>query len=208
VLPDPELLSFFTGAGLPLDDALRAQAHRDAWDADAAFQKAPQLARYRAWAKGTGGPRLLESIVVLSEYWWRHLHHDLPTLLDDDAVLEQIYDTYHVYQRVPHALPAPLGEPTTSAGLWVELVLAIAGLAIAATDAGWRRLVLVLGVGLVSSAVDIWVSYAGDPLETGRHLTGPFARLAVFAILSAGIGADVIVRRMRAARAASGTAVT
>jgi hypothetical protein len=204
VLPDPELLSYFTAAGMPLDDALRAQAHRDAWDGDAAFQNAPQLARYRAWAKGTGSRRLLESMVVLAPYWWRHLHHDLPTVLDDDAVLRQIYDYYHVYDRLPHAFPAPLGEPTTTTGLWVELALAIAGLGIAVTEVRWRRLVLLLAVGLLSSAVDVWVSYAGDPLEVGRHLVGPFARLSVFAVLSVAIGADVLMRRVRAARDTSG----
>jgi hypothetical protein len=190
VLPDAGITHWFVQGGMPLDDALRGRTNHNAWDDNEAFLQAPNLARYRTWARGTGGRRLLISMVVLAPEWWKRLHHEMPNILRDE---NQAYDSYHVFDRFPHHMPAPLGTPRTPAGLWFALLLAIAGIATAATDPRRRLLAYFAAVGLLSAAVDVWCSYVGDPMEVNRHLVGPLARLNVFVIIAVAIGADVLV---------------
>jgi hypothetical protein len=68
--------------------------------------------------------------------------------------------------------------------------LAIAGVALAATDRRRRIVALFGAVGLVSAMVDIYVSYVGDAIEVNRHLVGPLARLAVMTIICVVLGIE------------------
>lgn len=192
VLPDAGLTRWFTEGGMPLDDALRGRTDRNAWDDDEAFLRAPELARYRAWARGPGGRRLLLSMVVRSPDWWTRFHKDLPGILGDD---DRAYDSYAVFARFPHHLPAPFGTPRTSAGLWAGLLLGAAGLGLAAADRRRRLLGAVVAAGLLSAIVDVWCSYVGDPMEVDRHLVGPLARLSVLVIVAVALGADTAIAR-------------
>jgi hypothetical protein len=195
VLPDAGLTRWFTEGGMPLDDALRGRTNRNAWDDDEAFLRAPELARYRAWARGPGARRLLLSMVVRAPDWWTRLHQDLPGILGDD---DRAYDSYAVFDRFPHHLPAPFGTPRTSAGLWAGLLLAAAGLGLAASDPRRRLLAAVVAAGLLSAIVDVWCSYVGDPMEVDRHMVGPLSRLGVLVIVAIALGADTaIARRQR-----------
>ncbi len=194
VLPDADLTRWFVAGGMPLDDALRGRTGHNAWDDDEAFLRAPELARYRTWARGPGSRRLLLSMVVRSPVWWERLHHDLPGILGED---DRAYDSYAVFDRFPHYLPAPLGTPRTNAGLWAGLVLAAAGLGLAAADRRRRLLAAVVAAGLLSAAVDIWCSYVGDPMEVNRHMVGPLARLSVLIIVAVALGADAVSARLR-----------
>jgi hypothetical protein len=190
VLPDPGITHWFVQGGMPLDAALRGRTNHNAWDDNEAFLRAPELARYRTWARGAGGRRLLISMVALAPEWWNRLHHEIPNILRDG---NQGYDSYHVFDRFPHHMPAPFGTPRTPAGLWVGLLLAIAGLATAAADPRRRLLAYFAGVGLLSTVIDVWCSYVGDPMEVNRHLVGPLVRLNVFVIIAIALGADVLV---------------
>ncbi len=195
VLPDAGLTKWFADGGMPLDDALRGRTGHNAWDDGEAFLRAPELARYRVWARGPGGRRLLLSMVVRAPDWWKRLHHDLPGILGED---DRAYDSYAVFARFPHHLPAPFGTPRTNAGLFGGLLLAAAGLGIAASDRRRRLLAAVVGAGLVSAIVDIWCSYVGDPMELNRHMVGPLARLTVLVIVAVALGADTAgARRQR-----------
>jgi hypothetical protein len=194
VLPDAGLTKWFAAGGMPLDDALRGRVNRNAWDDGEAFLRAPELARYRVWARGTGGRRLLLSMVVRWPDWWKRLHHDLPGILGED---DRAYDNYAVFDRFPHHLPAPFGTPRTNAGLWVGLLLAAAGLGLAAADRRRRLLVAVVAAGLLSAIVDIWCSYVGDPMEVNRHMVGPLARLSVLVIVAVALGADAAITRLQ-----------
>jgi hypothetical protein len=196
VLPDAGLTSWFAAGGMPLDDALRGRISRNAWDDGEAFLRAPELARYRAWARGAGGRRLLLSMVVRSPDWWKRLHHDLPGILGDD---NRAYDSYGVFARFPHHVPPPLGTPRTNAGLWAELLLAAAGLGLAAADPRRRLLAGVVAAGLCSAIVDIWCSYVGDPMEVNRHMVGPLSRLSVLVIVGVALGADATRARLHRA---------
>jgi len=40
--------------------------------------------------------------------------------------------------------------------------------------------------------VDLYLTFAGDSLEVGRHLVGPLDRLSVMLVISIAIGADAI----------------
>jgi hypothetical protein len=196
VLPDAGLTRWFAEGGMPLDDALRGRTNHNAWDDNEAFLHAPELARYRTWARGPGGHRLLLSMVVRWPDWWTRLHHDLPGILGED---DRAYDSYAVFDRFPHHMPAPVGTPRTNAGLWAGLLLATAGLGLAAGDRRRRLLVVVVGAGLLSAVVDIWCSYVGDPMEVNRHMVGPLARLSVLVIVAVALGADAATARLQRA---------
>jgi hypothetical protein len=192
VLPDASLTKWFAQGGMPLDDALRARTSHNSWDDGEAFLRAPNLARYRSWARGAGSRRLFLSMVLRWPFWWNRLHHELPNILHDT---NQAYDSYGVFNRFPQHLPPPLGEPRTNAGLWGLMLLAAAGLGAAALERRRRLLVAVAAVGLLSAFVEIWASYAGDAMEVNRHLVGPLARLNVLLILAIALGADAVVAR-------------
>ncbi len=197
VLPHPSITKFFVQGGMPLDDALRARTGKNAWDDNSAFLDAPNLAKYRTSARGPGGRRLLESMVVLAPDWWNDLHHELPNILKQPNTE---YDSYGVAKRLPTHWPAPLGEPRTTGGFWLELWLAAVGLAIAAFERRRRLITYMLAIGLLSAAVDIWTSYTGDPMEVNRHMVGPMLRLDVLALMAIAIGADSAFTQLRAWR--------
>jgi hypothetical protein len=141
---------------------------------------------------------MLVSMVALAPTWWDGLHAELPNILRDPNAG---YDTYGVFSRFPRHLPAPLGEPRTSAGLWLMLGLAVAGLAYAATERRKRLLVFATAALLVSSIVDVWCSYVGDAIEVNRHLVGPLARLSVTAIIAIALGIDTLAGAVARRRA-------
>jgi hypothetical protein len=196
VLPDPGLTKWFVQGGMPLDDALRARTGHNSWDDGEAFLRAPELARYRSWARGAGSRRLFLSMVLRSPFWWDRIHHDLPDILRET---DQAYDNYGVFGRFPHHLPPPLGEPRTTAGLLGWMLLAAAGLGVAAFERRRRLLVAVVALGLLSAIVEIWASYSGDATEVNRHLVGPLARLNVLLILAIALGADAASARLQRA---------
>jgi hypothetical protein len=205
ILPDAAATRWFVQGGMPLDDALRHQIYRNSWDANEAFLQAPDLAKYRHWALGEGSRRLFESMVLLAPFWWRHVHHDLPSILNGNVYLSQTYDTYGAFHRLPTHMPPPLGEPRTTGVEWFEIVLAVAALGVAATDRKRRALVLGLSVGLLSAAVDFWCAYIGDANEVGRHEVGALLRLDLMLLLAIALGADTAFARWRASRAVPAT---
>jgi hypothetical protein len=197
VLPHPSITKWFVQGGMPLDDALRARTGHNAWDDNSAFLDAPNLAKYRTWARGPGGRRLLLSMVFLAPDWWKDFHHELPNILKQPNTE---YDSYGVAKRLPTHWPAPLGEPRTTAAFWFELWLAAAGLTIAAFERRRRLIVYMLAIGMLSAIVDVWTSYTGDPMEVNRHLVGPMLRLDVLALMAIAIGADSAFTQFRSWR--------
>jgi hypothetical protein len=109
-----------------------------------------------------------------------------------------------VFDRFPDHWPAPFGEARSNGTLWLQLLLAGAAIVVAFVLGQRRVLALFALVGLLSAIVDVWASYAGDPMEVNRHLVGPFARLYVFVILAIAIGADALVASLRRATPAVG----
>ena len=89
--------------------------------------QAPELAKLRSWVKGPGSRVFFSSLVLRAPDWWKRLHHDLPNAL---AYQDDAYDYFHVGQRLPQHMPAPLGQPRTTGGLGVGIVLTIASVAL------------------------------------------------------------------------------
>lgn len=187
ILPNAATTKWFVQGGMPLDDALRARTNHNSWDDNAAFLKSPDLAKYRAWARGPGARRMAISMLALAPTWWKRLHGELPNILRDNNAG---YDSYGAFKRFPKHMPAPLGAPRTNSGLWAWMLVAIGGLVVAGLTRRRPLLVTVVSLGLFSAIVDVWVSYIGDAMEVNRHLVGPLARLNVLMIIAVALGAD------------------
>ena len=195
VLRDPDLTRWFVAAGMPLDDALRDREGRSAWDEDEAFLQAPELERYRRWAAGPGRRRMLSSLVLLFPTWYERLAADLPGMLHTSL---PEYDSFEVHERLPERFPPPLGLPGTNSALATWMAMAAAGLGLSwlavRRGAMSAAVALFACAGLVSALVDVYCSYVGDPLEVGRHLIGPSARLAVMVAVCIGLGVEAGLR--------------
>lgn len=202
ILPDPALTKWFVARGMPIDDAVRARTGHVTWDDNEAFLHAPELTKIRKWVKGPGSRVFALSLLLRAPDWWRRLHHDLPNAL---AYQDDAYDYFHVSQRLPKSMPAPLGEPRTSGGLAAGIALAVGGIALMAIDRRRRLVAIFCGVMLVSTFVDVYVSYAGDSVEFQRHLVGPLLRLSVMIIISVALGVDTAMRLVRERRTAEPT---
>lgn len=65
-----------------------------------------------------------------------------------------------------------------------------------ATGLAWRRrhaLGVFVAFLLVGAVVDVYLSFVGDAVEVGRHLTGPLLRFSISVIIAAGIGVDATI---------------
>jgi len=199
ILPDPALTKWFVGQGMPMNDAVRARTGHNTWDDNEAFLRAPDLARTRSWVKGPGSRVFALSLVVRAPDWWRRLHHDLPNTL---AYKDDAYDNFHVADRLSNSMTAPLGEPRTSGGLFAGIVLSAGSIALMLIERRRRLVAIFCAAMLVSTFVDVYVSYAGDSVEFQRHLVGPLLRVSVMFVVTIALGADTAVRLVRERRVA------
>ena len=133
-------------------------------------------------------------MVLRAPDWEKRFHHELPNILRSD---NHEYDTYQVFDRFPHHMPPPLGEPRTNVGWWLLLALGMAGIGIAAFERRRQLLAYTTAVLLLSGLVDLWSSYVGDPMEVNRHLVGPLLRCDVVLLLGIALGADSLIARLR-----------
>jgi hypothetical protein len=198
ILPDEQLTSWFEDHGMPLDDALRTRTGKSGLADDFYKSSDPAFAEYRDWVSGPGQRALALSLVVQAPHYFDLFYEDLPELLPLDV---QYYDTHGVYDRLPRELPAQLGGPTTRSGLTVWLVVAGAALAVGLVLALVRRrglgIVVFGATTLVVTLVELYTTWAGDPLEMQRHLVGTLARLAVILVVVVACGVDTAVDAWR-----------
>ncbi len=187
-LSDDEMHRFFVARGLPTDDALVARIGGDAWADGEAFLRSPELAEYRQWAGSSGRSAAAISTVVKAPWWIDRLRTELPsyTSIDNEG-----YDVFDVTSRLPSrplGLLDPAASPTAIA-VWVSVC-------IGATWLAWRRrhaLGLLVAFLLVGAVLDVYLSFVGDAVEVGRHLSGPLLRLSVAVIVVAGVGLDALI---------------
>ena len=59
---------------------------------------------------------------------------------------------------------------------------------------------IVLGLLLVSCAVDVYIAYVGDSVEVQRHLVGPLSRLTAILMIFVAIGLDSVIEQIRPLR--------
>lgn len=195
ILPDPSLRQWFVDGGMPVNDALLGRTGRNAFDDNRLFDTDPALARFRAWADGPGGRRMLESLALRAPDWYRMLDRQAPSIL---AYNYNDYDNYGVLNRLPRRAPLQLGGPDTRKGVVVWLGLAVVGLVGALVLAPRRGPLIFAAGGLAVALVDIYSSFAGDPLEVSRHLVGPLNRLSVMLVIAIAIAADALWQQWRA----------
>jgi hypothetical protein len=187
-LLDDGMTGFFESRGMPLDAALRERAGSDAWADGEAFLRDPALADYRDWAAGRGRMAAAESLVLKAPYWLDRLWSETGRYLRDDHVA---YDLFDVGDRVPRRTLGPLDPVGSRPSLAVAALVSTAAAIVVARRAapyGWLA-----GLLLVPAWIDLYVSFAGDAIEVGRHLVGPLLRLAVAMIVVTAIAVDALL---------------
>lgn len=188
VLTDEQLTNWFVDQGMPMSTALLERRGKNSFDDGSKMLNSPDLAEFRAWARGAGQREMLYSYVGLAPHWIRAFNADLPVILKTEQIG---YDAFHVSRRLPSAPSSQLGGPTTRGGLVVWTIVAAAGLALAARRRGLQSIVLALL--LVSSFVDLYIAYVGDSLEVQRHMVGPLSRMAVIMVICVAVGIDALL---------------
>lgn len=201
ILPDPTLSRWFAARGMPLDDALRSRTGRGGLDDDFYRSRDPDFAEYRRWIDGPGRRTMVWSLAAQAPHYLSLLDDDLPEVLRGDLAY---YDTHAVRDRMPGAWPLQLGGPATRTGLAVWLALALGALAAGtiATRRGdpSRRSIAFAAVLLAVTAIELYTTWAGDPVELARHVVGADERLALGLVIATAIGFDASVSGRRAAR--------
>lgn len=188
-LPSDSMREYFDGHGLPASDALDARVGKDAWADGESFLRAPELAEYRAWADGEGRLWAAWSMVARVGWYLDGLHDEIGVHLRTDFAP---YDTYGVGSRLPDRPLGPL-DPAGSGWAMSAWGIVVVGLGAAALRAGKRREVLFVSLLGAPVLADLYLSYAGDAVEVGRHLSGGLLRFGVVAVVGAAILADVLV---------------
>jgi hypothetical protein len=192
ILPDPQLRNWFVDHGMPLDEALRTRTGKSGMEDKFYASTDPAFAAYRHWARGPGARAFAVSLAVQAPHYFSLMYDDLPTILREDV---QYYDTQGVYNRLPREMPLQLGGPTTRRGLTTWLALAAAALAAALVLALLRKrglgLVVFGATGLLMALVELYTTWAGDPVEMQRHMVGMLSRFAVIVVIVVAAAVDV-----------------
>jgi hypothetical protein len=196
VLPDQEITDWFVAQGMPMSPALQERKGFSSFDNDWKMLNSPELVVFRAWANDVGQRQMLFSYVRFMPHWLDKLSGDLKPIL---AANQSDYDVaFGVSKRLPKPLPWQLSGPTTTTGLWNWAILAFLGIAALAIKR--RGQAVVLGLLLLSCAVDIYMAYVGDSVEVQRHMVGPLSRLSVILMLCVLAGADAAFELVRSYR--------
>ncbi len=180
ILTDPALRDYFVRGGMPLDAALSGRQGKNAFDDDRFFVDDPSLERFRRWADGPGGRRMLLSLVVRFPDWYHLEAKEWKSLLASDY---DAYDGYHVIDALPKSIPFQLGGPQTPDALRTWLLFAIGASCLGAVRSRRRGLTAFVFFFIYFVFIEIDTSFAGDALEVGRHLVGPLNRLSVILVI-------------------------
>lgn len=191
ILPDAELRNWFVARGMPLDDALRSRTGKSGMDDKFYANTDPAFAAYRHWARGPGERAFAISLGVKAPHYVSLMYDDLPSILAEDV---QYYDTQGVYNRLPREMPLQLGGPSTRRGLTTWLVLGVLALAAGFALALVRRrgigLVVFGTTALVFALVELYTTWASDPVEMPRHMVGLLSRMSIVLVVVIGSAVD------------------
>ena len=186
-LADDGMTDFMVARGMPLTDALSERAGQDAWADGEAFLTSPFLSDYRVWADGRGRLASAESFVVRADWYLDRLWNEVDSYTTTDPLA---YDTFVVAQNFPERTLGPVDPVGSRTALVVSGALTLAAAALA-----WRFrrrrawLLLFLTVPVIA---DLYLSFAADAVEVGRHMVGPMMRFAVTTVIAVAIGADTV----------------
>ena len=126
------------------------------------------------------------------------MYKDLPTILAEDV---QYYDTQGVYNRLPREMPLQLGGPSTRRGLTTWLVLGgvalAAGFALALVRRRGIRMVVFGTVALLMALVELYTTWASDPVEMPRHMVGTLSRMSIILVVVIASAVDTAIDAWR-----------
>lgn len=196
VLVDAELTEYYEGFGMPLDDALLGRRGKVSWDDGEAFLRDPALQGLRDWAETRGQLVHLSSMIRFGPRFVERVWDDVPSNLATD---HDAYDLFGVHDRLPVRIPLGLGGPRDGTQLAGWSMVAAVGLGALVIGRRRRRHAAVLTLGLLSVALDVYLSWLGDSVEVQRHLVTAVARLGVVLVATVVIGFDELFRRSDAA---------
>ena len=184
-LQDDEMTAFMAERGMPVTEALRERAGKDAWADGEAFLRSPFLKEYREWADGRGRIAAAESFVLRSDWYLERFRTELGGYTATDH-LE--YDAFVVAQNFPERTLGPV-DPTGSP--WAMSLWGCAGAAAILGAWFWcRRRAWMLLFFAVPVLADLYLSFTADAVEVGRHLVGPMFRYSVVVVIAVAVGVD------------------
>lgn len=184
-LPDPDMAAWMESRGMPVSQALVDRTSKDAWADGEAMLRSPELADYRDWAAGRGRFAAAASFVVRADWYLERLWNELPQYTETDHLA---YDTFDVDDEFPER---PLGPFDPVGSRWSVAVTVLITLGAVVVLVVRRRVAAALAAFLYLPVVtDLYLSFAADAVEVGRHLVGPLQRLAVVSIVVVGLGID------------------
>ena len=189
ILPDASMTASFADKGMPVSPTLLDRTGRNTWDDGEVFLRAPELAEFREWVRGSGQFDQLTSLVTDAGFWLGVMNDALPSALGYDF---GDYDRFDVGERLPSRF-AWFSGIDSPAGLWWFVALALAGVVLIHKRS--RLLALILGTGLVASLVELYASIATDAVEVQRHTIGPMLRINLLCVVSVLLAIDGLVRR-------------
>jgi hypothetical protein len=207
VLPDASMTEWFVDRGMPLNDRLRELVGKSSFDDSGAMLSDPQLAALRDWADRAGQRAQALSFVARAGFWLDLMNDDgqLPAVLASDF---ESYDSFGVRDRLPRSWFGFRG-PRSIGGFAFWTLAAAAGIGLAVSRRRLRPFGVVTATALVATALDLYISYAGDSVEFGRHLVGPIARLTVVLALGLALVVEYVATRLeRVPEPAADEAVT
>ncbi|HWL44669.1 MAG TPA: hypothetical protein VNQ73_17135 [Ilumatobacter sp.] len=188
-LPSATMREFFESHGLPVSPALEERSGKDAWADGEAFLRAPELDEYRAWAAGSGRVWAAWSVVARTGWYLDRFHGEIGLHTATDFA---VYDSYAVGAHLPDRPLGPL-DPAGSGKAMTVWGVAIVALAAVSLWRGRRREVCFVGILGVPVLADLYLSFAGDAIEVGRHLSGGLLRFSIVSVVAVALLADRLV---------------
>ncbi len=187
-LPDDEMSNWMEARGMPMSDALRERAGKDAWADGEAMLRSPRLTEYRRWADGSGRVAAAASFLVKADWYLGRAHRELPAYTGTDHLA---YDTFGVADRFPERPLWRLDPVDSRVSVYAWMLLTCLGIGVL-----WRRRRTIAWFGLfvlVPVLADLYLVFVADAVEVGRHLVGPFQRFALVSVIVLALAADATI---------------
>ena len=187
VLPDPQLLDWYEGRGMPVSDSLLERTGKNAFDDQWKMLTELDLEQFREWSRDSGQMWQMVSFIRFAPHW---INQSLGELDSELAYDNHDYDVFDTAEKLPDGSWLGIGGPQSELALLIWLLLALISLSLIWRSQNRIR-ASVLTVLLLSSFVDYTVSWVGDSVEVNRHLVGCFFRTSIIlgVVLACGVNA-------------------
>lgn len=192
VLPDASLTKWFVDAGMPVNDTLRGRIGRDSWADDEVFLRSPDLEAFRDWAAGPGQRRFITSLALRAPDWLDLFYDAMPSMIGSGV---DSYDNHEVRSRLPSDGIVRLVSPRSPTTFLFLLYGSAAAIVAALLVVRRRQAVLIfVGVVLLASVGDWYLSFVGDAVEYQRHSIGAVLRVNIMVVVAFAVAVDHFLR--------------